>query len=334
MPSTAVQLEQFGPARDGEGSAATLALPDALAWCRRLAGSRYENFSVLSSLVPHGLRDDFAAVYAFCRCADDLGDEIGSPQRSLELLRWWRGQLKACFDVAGPGGVALHPTFVALRPTIARHALPMQPFDDLISAFEMDQTVTRYDTWSQLLGYCRLSADPVGRLVLLLLGEPRTNETFALSDRICTALQLTNHWQDIRRDRAERNRVYVPREMIAIDDFETRLAETVRLGHAPDRTFLEQTRVLVRSLCARTWPLFDEGGALLDRVAPTSRPVIWLFVAGGEHVLASIASWNHETVLHRPRLSKPAKAWLVARAWLQALRSRGHEPSRARRAAA
>lgn len=291
-------------------------------WCRRLAGSRYENFSVLSSLVPRDRRDAFAAVYAFCRCADDLGDEIGSPQRSLELLAWWRGQLQACFDGGGAGDRPLHPVFVALQPTIARHALPIEPFGDLVSAFEMDQTVTRYETWVQLMGYCRLSADPVGRLVLMLLGEPRSPANFALSDRICTALQLTNHWQDIRRDRVERNRVYVPRELVTIRDFDDRLAETVRLGHAPDHMFLEESRALVRTLCARTWPMFDEGRELLSRVAPASRPIIGLFAAGGEHVLASIAAWNHETVLHRPRLSRPAKAWLVAKAWAQVLRLR------------
>src|SRR5690606_34206104 len=137
----------------------------------------------------------------------DLGDEIGDPQRSLELLAWWRRELQQCF-----AGSPRHPVFIALESTIQRHALPIQPFDDLITAFEQDQTVTRYDTWEQLIGYCQKSADPVGRLVLMVCGEDRSDENFHLSDAICTALQLTNHWQDVKRDVLDRDRIYIPRE--------------------------------------------------------------------------------------------------------------------------
>src|SRR5262249_40556404 len=153
------------------------------------------NFSVLSALVPAGLRDDFATVYSFCRWADDLGDETGDTSRSLALLAWWRRELQQAF-----AGTPRHPVFLALKPVIDRHSLPIEPFDHLIAAFEQDQTVNRYQTWEQLIGYCRLSADPVGRLVLMVCGEERSRENFALSDAICTALQLTNHWQDVRRD--------------------------------------------------------------------------------------------------------------------------------------
>ncbi len=221
--TTIQQLEMFGPDRCD-----TLTMEQARAMCRRLALGRYENFSVLSAVVPADLRDDFAAVYAFCRWADDLGDEIGDPQRSLNLLAWWRRELQQCFD-----GQPRHPVFMALRPVIERHELPMQPFDDLIRAFEQDQTVDRYETWEQLIAYCQLSANPVGRLVLMICGEQRDEDSFANSDATCTALQLTNHWQDVRRDVLERERLYIPREMIAEslrDGFEQRLMASAKQG--------------------------------------------------------------------------------------------------------
>ena len=300
------QLDIYGP-----DHCDTLTVEQARRWCRRLAGSRYENFSVLSSLMPKPLRDDYAALYAFCRWADDLGDEVDSCERALELLQWWRRELNQCFE-----GEPRHPVFIALAPTIERHNLPIKPFDDLIRAFEQDQTVTRYDTWDQVIGYCRLSADPVGRLVLMIAGEPRTDELFELSDATCTALQLTNHWQDVRRDILDRDRIYVPREMIKIDDFDQRLAATARLGHAPDREFFGESRKLVRACVDRTWPLFEKGANLLPKLQPATRPFVGLFLAGGTRVLRAIELWNYETVLYRPKLGTAAKCLLVARAWI------------------
>jgi squalene synthase HpnC len=305
---TVQQLEVFGPERCD-----VMTVEQARAWCRRLALGRYENFSVISTLVPRTLRDDFAAVYAFCRWADDLGDEIPDRQRSLELLGWWRQELAQCF-----AGEATHPVFIALRPTIERHDLPIKPFDDLIRAFEQDQTVNRYETWEQLIGYCRLSADPVGRLVLMVCGEERSEDVFALSDRNCTALQLTNHWQDVRRDIIERDRIYIPREMIDIDRFEERLIASAKQGWAVDRTFLGESRAVIRACIERTWPLYAEGLGLLEKLRPQSRPLIWLFAAGGMHVLRMIEMWNYETALHRPTLSRVRKALLIGRAWLSA----------------
>lgn len=316
-------LARFGPDRCEEVSET-----DARAWCRSLAWGHYENFSVLSGLVPKELRDDFAAVYAFCRWADDLGDERiveGSVESrrsaALELLAWWRDELDRAF-----AGAPRHPVFVALAPTIRRHDLPRELFDRLIRAFESDQRVARYATWEELIGYCRDSADPVGRLVLMLLGEPRDERLFRLSDRICTALQLTNHWQDLRRDLVERDRIYVPSELNPIADFERRFRETARLGHSCDATFFAESRELVRSLVQRTWPLYEEGAALVDAVSPRSAGLIWLFAAGGMRTLRQIELWNCETALHRPALAKPTKALLVLRARWIAWRARSSKP--------
>jgi squalene synthase HpnC len=305
---TVGQLRLYGP-----GRCEPLSPQEARRWCRRLARGRYENFSVLSAVAPRELRDDFAALYAFCRWADDLGDELGDRQRHLEHLGWWREELRACF-----AGCPRHPVFVALLPAVTRHELPIGPFEDLIAAFEQDQAVDRYDTWEQLLGYCRLSADPVGRLVLMIAGEPRTPGLYCASDSVCTALQLTNHWQDVNRDYAQRNRVYIPREMNPIDRFEERLADTVRLGFAADRTFLDETRRVLRACVERTWPLYEQGEALLDMVSPRTRPVVGLFAAGGRRVLRLVELWSYETVLHRPRLSAAAKLALAGRAWVRA----------------
>ncbi|MFO0894855.1 MAG: squalene synthase HpnC [Phycisphaerales bacterium] len=304
-------LQRFGP-----GRCDALGLADARRYCLELTHAHSENFSVLSALVPAERVDDFAAVYAFCRWADDLSDESGSPERALELLGWWRQELAACV-----AGQPRHPVFVALRPVMERASLPAEPFERLIEAFEWDQRSNRWATWEELLRYCRGSADPVGRLVLMVLGESRDESVMTLSDRTCTALQLTNHWQDVRRDLLERNRIYVPRELTAsIPDFEARLLITARQGWAPDREFLAAWRPVLRECVERTWRLFDEGDALLDHLSPAARPVVWLFGAGGRHVLRSVERWGFETCLARPRLTKARKALLVARAWWMARR--------------
>lgn len=308
MTDIAQELGRFGPDACQE-----MTTDQARAWCARLTRSRRENFSVLSALVPPNRRDDFAALYAFCRWADDLGDEIGSPERSLELLAWWRRELEACF-----AGEPRHPVFRALRPTIDRCELPIKPFDDLIRAFEWDQRQSRWSTWDELMGSCRLSADPVGRLVLMILGEGRDDASFEPSDRICTALQLTNHWQDVRRDLLERGRIYLPQEMTAaVPDFEQRLERTARQGYAPDREFLAAYRTVLRACVDRTWAMWEAGEPLLDRVRPVHRPLIWLFCAGGRHVLRKVEESGLETCVSRPTLSRVSKVMLVLRAmWM------------------
>lgn len=313
MTATIVQeLSIRGPAQ-----CQAMSLAEAQVYCHKLATSHSENFSVLSSLVPVRMREDFAALYAFCRWADDLGDEVESTDRATELLAWWRNELNKCFE-----GEPRHPVFVALEPVIRKHDLPIEPFDHLIQAFEQDQHITRYNTWDQLIDYCRRSADPVGRLVLMIAGEPRTPERFAASDAVCTALQLTNHWQDVRRDLIDRNRIYIPRDMAKVDRFEERLVETAKLGHAPDREFLEQYRTVLRGCVERTWPLFTKGATLETMISPEIQPVIWLFIAGGTRVLRMIEMWNFETILLRPAIGKPTKLWLVLRAWMAARRAR------------
>ncbi len=318
-------LGVVGP--DAPAGAEPLSEEESLAYCHGLATTHYENFSVLSSLVPKGLRDDFAAVYAFCRWADDLGDETGNtPEaraQSERLLGWWRGELDACFG----DGPTRHPVFVALRRTRMRHRfLGPRPFHDLIDAFVQDQRVTRYRTWDQVLDYCTRSANPVGRIVLTLAGhappehDPRSALLYAKSDATCTALQLINFWQDVRRDLVERDRIYVPE-----------MGPDGPTGITPEmlREWLEQgddprARVPyirgVRRLVDRTELLFAEGRDLPELIDPGVAPVVWLFGAGGEAILSAVRGMGCATLWGRPRLSRVEKGMLVARAWWRSVR--------------
>jgi len=306
-----LELGRYGPGFD-----CMCTLSEAQAWCMRLARGHGENFSVLSGFVPSALLNDFAAVYAFCRCADDLGDECGSSERSTALLAWWRSGTEAMGS-----GRSSHPVFTALAPVVARHAMPLKPFLDLISAFERDQDVSRYSTWDELIGYCRLSADPVGRIVLMLLDESRDESALAASDSICTGLQLVNHWQDVRRDLLERGRIYLPAEYWQGELFVERLSLTCQRGFAPDRDFLGAYRATIRALSERTWPLLESGGELLAQLQPKHRPLIWLFREGGIRTLQLIESWNFETCLARPKLTACTKVRLLLQARWSSLRA-------------
>ncbi len=298
------QLDRFGPAH-----CERLSQADARAWTRRLAESHYENFTVVSKLLPKRLREHFAAVYAFCRWADDLGDETGDPAESLRLLGWWRDELGLCYT-----GRPRHPVFVALEPTVRAFEIPSKPFEDLISAFEQDQTVHRYETWEQVVDYCTRSADPVGRLVLYMCGHADA-ERQRLSDRTCTALQLVNFWQDVRRDIVERDRVYVPAEALA----EQGLTHDDLVGHVKGAKPLaaaheEAYARVIEGLLDRTEPMFAEGRGLWAMIGRDMRLPIKLFTLGGEAVARSIRKIGYDTLDRRPAVGRATKLWLMARA--------------------
>src|SRR5436305_15301619 len=180
-------------------------VPEAYAYCERLARTHYENFSVATWFLPKRLRQHFFNVYAYCRISDELGDEVGNAQQSLALLDQWEAELDECYD-----GAPRHPVFVALRETVHQLAIPKQPFADLLKAFRQDQSVSRNETFDDLLGYCRYSANPVGHLVLYVCGY-RDAERQRLSDFTCTALQMANFWQDVSVD-YQKGRIYLPLE--------------------------------------------------------------------------------------------------------------------------
>ncbi len=286
-------LERYGPGAHYP----TPSPAEAHAYCARLARTHYENFTVASLLLPRRLMRHFHAVYAYCRWADDLGDETGGGDRARGLLGWWREELLRCY-----GGVPLHPVMVALRETIHRFRIPPGPFLDLLTAFEQDQAVTRYDTFAQLLGYCRNSANPVGRLVLYLC-EAYDPERAALADEVCTGLQLANFWQDVARD-LDIGRVYLP-------------AEDRRAFGYPDadlhaRRFTPAFARLMEFQVDRTRGFFDRGRPLLERVPAEVRLDIELFTEGGRAVLRKIARQGYNVWETRPALARWEKARLLA----------------------
>ncbi len=270
---------------------------EARAYCRRFTQAHSENFSVTTLFLPRRLLPHFHAVYAFCRWADDLGDETGGGSRALALLRWWREELLRCY-----GGRPRHPVFVALRDTIRRFRIPPQPFLDLLFAFEQDQLVKRYATYEQLLDYCRHSANPVGHLVLYLF-ECYDAQRAALADHICTALQLTNFWQDVARDFAI-GRVYLPEE------------DCRRFGYREsDLNARRYNRAFVRLMhfeVERARDLFYRGLPLVDRVPDEVRVDVELFARGGLAVLGKIERLGYNVWHRRPTLAKWEKAALLA----------------------
>jgi len=262
-----------------------------------LATHHYENFHVVSVLLPRRLHQDFYNVYSFCRWSDDLGDEIGDPNESLRLLAWWRGELHALYRREKP----VHPVFVALSETIQRHALPMAPFDDLLNAFVQDQKVTRYADWDGVLGYCVNSANPVGRLVLLLCGY-RDEERFRLSDSTCTALQLANFWQDVTVD-LKKDRVYLPLDLFA------------RHGYTVEELFARRCTPAFRSVMADAVDfaqrLFDEGLPLVGLLNRRLGLDIDLFSRGGIKVLDKIRAQDYDVLSARPVVTKSERVRLL-----------------------
>jgi squalene synthase HpnC len=277
---------------------------EAEAYTRWLATHHYENFNVASWLLPRDLHQHFYNVYAYCRWADDLGDEVPDTAQALALLDEWEQELRRCY-----AGAPSHPVFVALAPTIAACDIPIQPFADLLRAFRQDQTVKRYADWEGVLGYCRYSANPVGHLVLYLCGY-RDAERQQLSDSTCTALQLANFWQDVARD-LEKGRIYIPLDRAA--------AHGVSEADIVARRFSSAYAELMKELIAYTRDLFARGQPLAQKVRGELRVDIELFSRGGLAVLDAIEAMGYNTLEQRPAISRGKQARLLGRALVSRL---------------
>ena len=271
----------------------------AQAYTRWLATQHYENFNIVSWLLPKELHQHFYNVYAYCRWADDLGDEIAERARALELLDWWERELDACYE-----GRPAHPVFVALRETVVARDVPKQPFADLLKAFRQDQVVKRYATWESVLDYCGYSANPVGRLVLYLCGY-RDDHRQRLSDATCTALQLANFWQDVSRD-LEKGRIYIPLERAA--------AHGVTESDIVGKRFSERYASLMKELIAETRELFEKGLPLSRKVQGKLSVDLEMFSHGGLAVLDAIEAMGYDTLNRRPKVSKGKQVRLLGRA--------------------
>jgi squalene synthase HpnC len=288
-------------ARTPAGAPAPQTLAEAYAHCARVARQHYENFPIGSWLLPRRLRRDLAAVYAFARGGDDLADEGPRPGR-VEALDAWEAKLLAC--VADPAG-AEDPVFLALGHTIATHGLPLEPFRDLMTAFRRDAggATRTLATFADVLEYCRCSANPVGRIVLGLFGY-RDAECQVRSDDVCTALQLTNFWQDVREDHA-RGRVYLPQEDLDRFPGSREALETGRVTAGFQR--------LLAFEIERTRTLFRRGLTLTDLVTGRLRREVRFFAHGGLAVLDGIAAAEHDVFARRPALTHGQLARLVLR---------------------
>jgi hydroxysqualene synthase len=276
-------------------------LDEAYAACARVARGHYENFPVASLLLPPPMRPHIAAIYAFARAADDFADEGDRPPDDrLRRLDDWHARLTACVA----GAAADDPVFVALGETIRTCALPVGLFEDLLSAFRQDVTTTRYASWADVRDYCRRSANPIGRLVLRVSGRA-DDRLDAASDAVCTALQLTNFWQDLDRD-WRKGRLYVPRETIE------RAGASERDLDA--RAITPAWREALSDMAARTRALFDAGRPVCDGVEGRLRYELRFTWLGGRRILDRLEAAGFDVFAARPTLGAADLASLAWRA--------------------
>jgi squalene synthase HpnC len=302
IPSSALGWSRLPAHYAIPATPATLA--EAREYCARLARTHYENFSVASWFLPRPLRQHFFNVYAYCRISDDLGDEVGDPAASLELLEQWQRELDACYDATPK-----HSVFVALAETVREFDIPKREFSDLLRAFRQDQTVTRFETFNDLLAYCRYSANPVGHLVLYLCGY-RDPERQQLSDFTCTALQLANFWQDISVD-YEKGRIYLPLEDLRRFNVSQR--------DLADNQNTPAFRAMMKFQVERARDWFRQGLPLIEKVDGELAIDLDLFSRGGQEILNAIEKQDYAVLGNRPAISKSRKLALVARAALAKL---------------
>ena len=273
-------------------------LEEALAYCRNLTRTHYENFTVGSLLLPKAVRQHVSNLYAYSRTVDDLGDEAEGDR--LDLLRLWWEDLERCYN-----GTPRHPVMVALQHTIQRYNIPREPFIKLIKANRIDQEVFRYETFEDLLYYCDHSANPCGRLFLYVF-DYRDEERQHLSDYTCTALQLANFWQDVNRD-WRMGRIYIP-----LEDME---AYGVSEEQIARRTFDDNFRRLMTFQVERTRRIFRQGAQLLDHLEGHAKVDVALFTRGGMAVLEAIEKQDYNVLARRPSLSRFKKARLLLSTW-------------------
>jgi len=283
-------------------------LAEARAWCRDLASSHYENFHVATFFLPRKVRPHFESIYAYCRVADDLGDEVADPAVATRLLDAWGLMLDQCYDAPEQ---SMHPVFVALHETVRECGVPRQLFADLLHAFRMDQVKTTHDTWDELLEYSHYSANPVGRLVLWVCGY-QDEKLALLSDKVCTALQLANFWHDVVED-AERGRRYIPAEDM--------LRFGVDEGQIEGRVFTPEFRAMIQSLVIRTREMLHEGGEISSHVDKDLAVTLNLFRKGGDAILDGITAEDFDVLRGRPVVTKVKKVMLLAGALLGKMRA-------------
>ncbi len=298
------ELARFGPHPHS-----SVPVQDALQYCRRWAKGQYENFTVVSWMLPRSLRQDFCNIYAYCRWSDNLADEVADKTESRMLLDWWGEQLQSCYT-----GAPVHPIMIALQLTIRKHDLPMEPLANLLSAFRQDCALNRYEDEGELLDYCRRSANPVGR-ILLHMAQVTDGLALELSDRICTALQLANFCQDVARD-AALGRIYAPRSLW--------LPHGVTEELLLNQRSTPELQSMLRSWVNLAGNQFVAGWPLVHMVPGWLRTDVDLFVRGGLQILRQIDAAGYDVWTQRPTVSKWTKGKLLASSLLG--RATGYHP--------
>ncbi len=278
-------------------------IEEAFAYCRQMAESHYENFPVGSLLVPKRLRKHVYSIYAFARTADDFADEgYGTGEMTeadrLAALEDWQQKLERCFI-----GEADHLIFIALAVTVKELNLPIKLLKDLLSAFKQDVVKTRYANFNEVLDYCARSANPVGRLILLLFGY-QDERLHRLSDHICTALQLANFWQDVSVD-IRKDRIYLPQG--EMEKFGVTVQD-LREGR-----FSSHFAELMKFQVERTWELFHQGRELPELVSGRLKYELRLTWFGGTNILKQIEGLRYDTLNQRPTNSTADKLRLLVR---------------------
>ena len=319
MPATA-DTQPSGTRASIGGGAFGIGLDEAYAHCGRLARSHYENFNVGGWITPRDKLPHVHAIYAWCRMVDDLGDEASPStgpdqpafdgridqavsEHRLAQLDWWESELDGIYT-----GQLTHPVSIAVKNTVEKFEIPKDPFARLIHANRLDQGTGRFDTLEDVLDYCTYSATPVGRLFLYLFGYSDA-ERQRLADNTCTALQLTNFWQDVARDYHDRGRIYLPqRDMARFGVTESDIAT----GQASN-----EFRALMAYECDYARQLFREGAPLIRSIDQPARVPVALFTRGGVAVLDAIRSRAYDVLSQRPYLAKGKKARLLASTWLR-----------------
>ncbi len=278
-------------------------IEEAFLFCERLAKSHYENFPVASFFIPKDKRPYVWSLYAFARTADDFADEGNEPpERRIEMLNDWNEQLDECYN-----GRAIHPIFVALSETVRKCRIPKQPLVDLLTAFRIDVTQKRFGTFDDLLYYCRHSANPIGQLVLHVF-DGANGRAIALSDNMCTALQLANFWQDVSVD-WQKGRLYIPLE----DSMRFGYTEEDFDGHIVDQRF----RTLMAFEVDRTRKLFEAGKPLLREANPELRLELNLTWRGGMRILEKIERLKYDVLRQRPAVSMWDKLFILGTSFLR-----------------
>lgn len=288
------ELAKWNPA--SRASLSPVDLRYARKYCARVARTHYENFSVVSFLLPRRLIPHFHAVYAYCRWSDDIADETRGGAYTVQLIDCWREELLSCY-----GGKPRHPVMIALHETIRRFDIPPEPFLNLLVAFTQDQHTKIYSTFDQLLGYCRNSANPVGHLLLHLF-ECFDSKRAVLSNEVCTGLQLANFWQDVARD-FDIGRIYLPEE------------DRRRFGYSlkdlATKRFTPAFQAMMSFEVDRARGYFDRGQALLPLLPAQVRVDVDLFIAGGRAILDAIERANYDVLTKRPEVKNSVKLKLL-----------------------